>query len=236
MTETYYFGAYWGQRQETIEACTDRAHRFLSCLAECHPTFREWRVGWRAVSRRQKLSIPYDREALTQLLLAGRSRSDSDNQVIEDLGFRLGLWTPDTQGDGTALSLHCGSYSPAVGNSCVLNLFSHIEAYSTPALIAIATCLVVEWKPEKAFVISREYRERILDQYGENAALVGWITYVQAKSNRLQALLPPSVQIHSLDENACLVVLTDEIFTVENQSHVAKADLVRSILIEEGLI
>ncbi len=238
MTETYYAGAYWGQRQETIEACTDRAHRFLSCLAECHPTFREWRVNWRPVSKGQKLSMPFDRETLTQLLLKGRSRYDSDNQVIEDLGFALGVWTPVAQGSGIALSLHCGCYSPVVGNNCVLDLNSPIETYTTSALLAVVECLVVTWDPEEAFIISREYRDRILDQYGEDAALVGWITYIRAESDRLRALLPSSVQIHSLDEgeNACLVVITDETFTVEDQSLVARADLVRSILIEQELI
>jgi len=232
MTETYYAGAYWGQRQETVEACTDRAHRLLTCLAECHPPFREWRV----VGRKQRLSAPFEREPLTKLLLAGRSRYDSNHQVIEDLGFRLALWTPGGHGGDAGLSFHCGCYSPAVGNNCVLNLDLPIAAYDTATLLAMVECLIAAWEPEEAFIISREYRDRLLDQYGEDAAKVGWITYVRAAPERLRALLPPTVQIHPLDANASLVVITDETFTVDNPSHVATADAVRFILIEQGLL
>src|SRR4051794_30187502 len=121
MLETYYIGAYWGARRESADACAHRTQHFLECLAACDPLFLHWfKLGQ---SRKEALQheIKPDQETLQKALLAGKNRTDRD-QVLEDLGFRLGLWTGGNDEGSAGLSIHCGCYSSRVGNSCVIEL------------------------------------------------------------------------------------------------------------------
>jgi len=59
------------------------------------------------------------------LLLAGRNRHDcGDRSVIEDLGFRVGMWNGSSSRDSVGLSVGCGAYSSVkgLGNALVMNL------------------------------------------------------------------------------------------------------------------
>src|SRR5947209_17211529 len=116
MIVSYYIGAYWGIRKETLEECTHRLAGFLMCLAECDPCFAHWFK--KGASRKEALTheINPNIATLQTLLLAGRNRTDIGHKVIEELGFRVGLWNgARNDAETTSLSIHCGSYAPRPG-------------------------------------------------------------------------------------------------------------------------
>src|SRR5215510_5513523 len=91
--EHYYIAGYWGRRRATVDDCAAKATEFLESLAEIEETFRTW--FHTADSEEEALSRPFriDQASLREELLASRSRRDSDNSIVEELGFNLAMWT-----------------------------------------------------------------------------------------------------------------------------------------------
>jgi hypothetical protein len=86
MAETFYAGAYWGHRAESVDACADRLAHFLTGLAQASPVLGSWFKA--ASSRKAALKRPVEPSAaaLRELLLAGRARrDDQDRSVMSEL-------------------------------------------------------------------------------------------------------------------------------------------------------
>src|SRR4051812_37744269 len=91
--ETYYAGVYWGARREDVGECAGRAELFCHMLARGDATLGQWyRAGRTARGSPGHPVHTEDREELKELLLRGRSRTDLDKQIMEDLGFSLRVW------------------------------------------------------------------------------------------------------------------------------------------------
>jgi hypothetical protein len=89
-----------------------------------NPALFKWKE--RANSRPAALKKPYldldDRAVMKQLLLKGRNRTDVGHHVIEDLGFRVGLWNGTTDNTLSAsISLLNGSYCKGIFNVLYLD-------------------------------------------------------------------------------------------------------------------
>lgn len=240
MLESYYLGAYWGVRKETVEECAQRMAGFLACLAECDPCFARWfKTGW---SRKEALTheIKPDIATLQALLLAGRSRTDVGHKIIEQLGFLVGLWNgASDNAESAGLTIDCGSYAPRPGvNSCVIDL-----PYGGPVaerllrvsvLRAVMECVVSAWDPDWAAVMSRSY-QKLVPFPPANAPRMGWLAYL----SRRRGVVPPlplPARVVPLGTHGSLVLLTDERFTASNPAHVEVAKQVRSMLDGAGLL
>ena len=111
MREGYYVGAYWGPRKETALECARRAELFFHMLARCDPAFAQWYRGGRGAPRELPgHPVRPEVKEWEQLFLRGRNRTDVDNEIIEDLGFREAVW--NAKKERTRLDFHCGGYSP----------------------------------------------------------------------------------------------------------------------------
>src|SRR3989442_863361 len=93
MTSRYMLGAYWPARQESIEECGNRLGRFLTELAMCDPVFAIWCERGRSRKEASERHVAVeDRHDLLDLLDRGRNRRDVGRDVIDELGFNVGLW------------------------------------------------------------------------------------------------------------------------------------------------
>ncbi|QDV91613.1 hypothetical protein RAS2_27170 [Phycisphaerae bacterium RAS2] len=152
-------GAFWRPRRESIEQCADRMQAFMEELVQCDEVFASWyQKGWsRKDALRRKVDV-HDRGALLTLLNKGRNRRDYGGEVIEDLGFSVGLWNGGPEERTAGLMIRCGLYSKVFGlgaNSVVLGFPEELgalaDASKTSRVLAItARC----WEPDWAGVFS----------------------------------------------------------------------------------
>jgi len=177
-------------REETAEACAERLIRWLTSLAGIDPLLGEWFELAR--SKRAARSHPIDvrdAERILALVRRGVNRRDTDHQPIPDLGFRVGAWN-GLDAQEVSLIAHCGSYSPWVHSSLVLNLPSAGHApslYRRPVAVAILSATVSAYDPDWALVTTDELGRAQPPRFrpvpkGEppgvpNGAL-GWLTYL----------------------------------------------------------
>jgi Immunity protein 52 len=86
-----YIGAYWGDRRETAFECGERLSRCLLGLGAVDPLLAAWFLKG-ATRSTATVPIALGADDLASLFDRGRNRRDSDGEVIEELGFRVGLW------------------------------------------------------------------------------------------------------------------------------------------------
>ncbi len=168
-----------------------------------------------------------DHADLVRRLLEGRNRGDSDNEVIESLGYSV-LWGNGV-GDHRAaamLRVHIGASSVAIGNSVVLNL---PEPDAVPNLYTRETahkllCALVQLFNPDSVLWSNQ---NLLDEQSEpdrpsedgrgyiSGTLVGepagWANYL-SDSNPVRfdaTLLPASATVEQLGDGTLLTLASD---------------------------
>ncbi len=211
MNSRHFLGAYWPSRRESIVECADRLAKFLSALADCDPDLATWyeQGGSRKGASALKASIE-DNDYLLNLLNRGRSKRDVGRDVIEELGFRVGLWN-GVNGDREAtLSITCGIYwdgpNPNAGlsNSVVLQLPKSLGALSEAKNMARVLTVVAEaWEPTWAGVLSRAaMRAR---HFNPALPFVDWMAYVPSEIDQVPS---PSTVLRLAGLGSIVVVQT----------------------------
>lgn len=178
-SERSYVGAYWGDRQESASKGGARLAACLGALAGIEPLLATWfRTGMTRAEASMPMSLDVD--ALTDLLTEGRNRGDLDNDVIEDLGFSVGLWNGAPAEIG--LSAHVGSYAnhPGILNNFLLRLpkpdESSAHLYRPDAGVEIVEAIVEAWQPDWATWSSPPLRG---SQKPSREPEIGWLTYLR---------------------------------------------------------
>ena len=236
MYEWHYVGAYWGPRKETAQECARRAELFFQLLARCEPTFTQWYRGGRGAPRELPgHPVRSDVAQWEQLFLRGMLRSDVDNTVIEEFGFREFVW--NAKKERTRVEVRCGGYSPGATNSCLLSPpeegVVRERLLRAAVLTEVLTSVVLAWDPDYAMASSSEMVDLI--QKRKREVRVGWLTYLSRRLGRLPPL-PAPVRIEPVGELGWLLVLSPEAMTASNPEHVAYTARVRELLDRAGLI
>jgi hypothetical protein len=236
MYEWYHVGGYWGPRRETALECSQRAERFFHILARCDPTFAQWyRRGRGAPRTLPGHPVRPEAKEWEQLFLRGRLRTDVDNEVIEELGFREYVW--NAKKERTRIEIHCGGYSPGSTNSCLLKPPEEgpvrERLLRAPVLAEILTSMATTWEPDFAVATSVEMVDLIQKRKWE--VRVGWLTYLSRRLGMVPPL-PAPVRIEPVGELGWLLTLSPEPMTASNPEHVAFTARVRELLDRAGLI
>lgn len=240
MIETYYVGAYWGPRRESVDQCAQRAHTLLHHLEPLDESFARWFPPTRS-HRHAPQPISRDVGALQALFSQGRTQND-EGAVIEDLGFHIsldnGMWPGSRQREFAWLRFKAGSYADHVPNTCLLSPPSAGEPRERlvqASLFAnILRAMVLAWEPERCIATSHAHRE-LVSERGTVGTFVGWIMYFPDKLGPLPPL-PHPVQVEHVKDRGSLLILTPERFTASNPEHVALAARVRETLSQAGLM
>src|SRR5260370_11687870 len=156
----YKLRAFWKPRKETINACADRLIWFLTALAACDAIFSRWYKLGLARSKALQAEIDFgNRESLIDLLEKGRHRKDVGKEVMEELGFSVGMWNGGTPAKSVGLSVSCGSYwtgpNGIGGNSVVIDLPEELGVLGRSQCMANVLVVVAKcWEPDRAHVSS----------------------------------------------------------------------------------
>lgn len=230
-------GAFWGARQESVDACAERASAFLTRLSACDRIFAHWFERARSPMQAFEGAQGPDHDVLTKLLLKGRNRTDVGRNVLEDLGFSLSLWNGVKDDGDTRLGVSCGVYSPWNHNSCVIELPERVPAAERVLTVETLTCVVratvSSWEPDWAWVVSNTHLGLL--ELVDLKPNVGWLLYLAAARGEIPKL-PPPARVVPIEGHGNLIVVTEERFSAKHPEHVEAASLVAEILEGAGLL
>jgi hypothetical protein len=147
---SYTVGTYWGQREESRQACANRISVFLQGLAAQGAVLSRW-YRLLASPKAPLRELPRDVDGLLPLLEV--NRLDIGGEVIVDLGFYFSAWNGWNADLPASLSVGCGAFNSAVGNRAVVCFDS--EASPTLDLLReILRVAVTAFDPEDGVVVS----------------------------------------------------------------------------------
>jgi hypothetical protein len=138
--------AYRKTRQRSLEDCIGDTMELFTDLQKIDGEIFKWKNL--AKSKKTAMRNPYldfsDRDLVKRLLLAGRNRTDTTKEVIEDLGYHLSFWNGSAGDDLSAqISFSNGGYSKFVGNVLYLEFpdFGDIATDDAHAAHLITVCI-----------------------------------------------------------------------------------------------
>lgn len=177
--ESYYVGAYWGDRRESAVECARRLSDCLAALAKLDPLLSSWRHRGRSKAAAQA-PVEMHIDALERLLLDGRNRRDTDRSVIEELGFRVGIWNGREPMIGLSASVGKDTGAPGLMNSFLLELPAPsgdaARLYDHPVALSIVEAIAASWEPDWATWASNSLRHA--QDAPARTPVVGWMTFL----------------------------------------------------------
>lgn len=226
-----YIGAYWSPRQESVSSCASRAKKMFSSLASHSAVFSRWyELG---ESRKDALKRSVDTnntDKIAEFLQKGRGRRDDDKSIIEDLGFRIGLWNGENDQFSASISIRCGLYvaNPNLSNSIVVNLPSTLDILANwETMLSVFSSIVEAWQPDYGGVIDR--RSRDTRNYIPHIPFVDWMVYIAGKEVALSNISKPSV-VHKVEQLGWIIVVQAEPVQFDNPDHLRNVRAVESAL------
>lgn len=149
---TYIVGVYWGQREESRQACANRCSAFFNSMATQDIGLAKWykKSGTRKTAPSE---LPHDANLLRSILKT--NNRDIGGDAIAELGFNLSAWTGGDADTSASLSLTCGAYSPVIRNVAVV-AFDTKAKPSLDTLQLVFKAAVAAFEPEDGVVSSLE--------------------------------------------------------------------------------
>lgn len=229
MMESYFAGAYWLGRSESVEQCARRASAFFQFLGRIEPTWNRWCETGDSFEEASRKQVATDEASL-------RAHFSRKDRRLGD-AFMYWLWAGATPDETTKVSGTCGSADPWTPSSCVLSPSEQgpiaDRLVTATVLSQVVREMALIWEPEFGLATSSEH-------YGSTSSrpkmgtLPGWVMYFSRQRGTVPPL-PAPVRVEPVGELGTLVVLTPERFTATNPEHVALASQVQQVLDAAGL-
>jgi hypothetical protein len=232
MRETYYAGAYWGCRPESLQECARRAETFFRLLSGCHPDYARWYEKHNSIKRALQLQFEPTYDTFVRFF------SKKKYQIWDDC-FIFGAWTGHVEEDrGGMVTLVCGSPAEGAPNNVLLYFPSEgpgtERLLTLPVLTGVMRAMALAWEPDWAVATSDDLRGS-LSRKGFAGTFVGWLTYISHQWGEVPAL-PEPVRVEPVEDKGKLVVLSPERLSAANPEHLALGHRVQQVLEERGLL
>lgn len=223
--DSFYLGAYWGSRRETALQCGERLAACIARLSEIDGALGSWfRRGASKVAA--KTPVGSDAASLEQLLAKGVNRRDVDGEVLEELGFSVGLWNRATPAVGLSGTMGAHPSFQGVLNSVVFDFpppeADALRLYKPIVAEAIFDAVVETWEPSWATWTSHALRNA--QGAPPREPVLGWLTYVAAPIT----LELPGVTMRALHGGTAIRIGSDVAGTGEGSVVAARSQLVRA--------
>lgn len=177
--DPFYLGAYWRSRRESSLRCGERLAMCMARLGEIDEALGSWfrRAASKAAA---KTPVDLDPESLGRLLAQGVNRRDVDGEVIEELGFSLGLWNRARPAVGLSGTVGAHPSFHGVLNSIVFDFpppeAEALRLYEPRVAEAIFDAVIEAWEPDWATWTSHALRD--VQGAAPREPVVGWMTYL----------------------------------------------------------
>ena len=204
----FVLGAYWGPREESLEACTARLFDCLQGLAQVSPVLDGWYRKGASKAAASREPVGRSLEQLEKLLDSGRQRTDFGGDIMADLGFSAALWNRQSA-RAAAWSVSCGAFPPpgvGVSNVFVVDWPERAPGLTVERDLSVAKAamrvVVQAWEPDWATWTTHAMRE--LQQASARHPVLGLLTYFGPR--RMLPQLGPDVVAEPLGGGQMLVV------------------------------
>src|ERR1700723_2048094 len=108
LIDTFYLGAYWGSRAETL---ADVAPKALETLAELRQTDEQFLNYYNTAYGRKKAlekEVPLELEYIKRLCLGTVRKGELGTNGFAKMGFLFGVWTGQKEGESSAVQFTVG--------------------------------------------------------------------------------------------------------------------------------
>ncbi|MGV9210899.1 Imm52 family immunity protein [Micromonospora sp. RB23] len=218
MADLFYVGAYWGPRTESAAECADRLASCLGQIGAVHPALATWFRKGKSKSAASGKPVATNGEALKELLIGGRNRTDVGGDVIDELGFNVALWNKNAV--PISFSTTCGA-SPAM--TSIMNYFTlelpapsdaSAELYDPAVARAVFWAVVESWNPRWATFAS--YSMRATQAGTPGRPVGGWMTYISGVAST-SAVENSEVSVERFSNGAVLTAGADPLHVSDAQ-------------------
>jgi hypothetical protein len=194
-SDSFLAAVYWGARPETAAGA---AERFLGTVTELEATGDPLFTGWSIVKGRKAVALPRDTEELAEFVATEVHRRDSDNSVMEDLGYEFNAYSGDEYDLRSAtVSASCGTTStePPIPNNALITPSRFQDAGETLPLVAdeLLAALVDAWDPDWGMFTSywrRKAQDPDRRSKGTDVPYVGVLTWLSDRLGSVPADIP----------------------------------------------
>ena len=242
--------AYWGNRQESAEACAERLAQMLTRLAPIDPVYSQWfqlDETWEVASK-PFCAMPPKASELARIFDGNRfykdpRYKDAPRVVWPELGFSVGAWNGRSDADGkgktyfAAFSARPGRFDDkrSAPNHVSVEIPTRRLANGRPwkasdvkqVLLAVAEA----WDATYVVVTSSQMRKIVPQEanYQYIWPFAGWLTYL-ASPYSLTVWPDEDIKVERFDNKAMLATLCEEPFDTDNPHHLELAKEMHSAL------
>ena len=178
MIDTYYLGAYWGSRAETLADVASKALETLAELRQTDEQFLNYYTTGYSRKKALKKEVPLELEYIKRLCLSMVRKGELRTNGFAKMGFLFGVWTGQKEGESSVVQFTIGHQftTPHLSNVCVISL--PYEGAAAERLLQkevskrILAILAKIWNPDYAVLTSHHLRDKL--GVGNE---IGWITY-----------------------------------------------------------
>jgi hypothetical protein len=187
----------WGPRGAGLDACAEATVDFLQRLA---PYFSGFQTLEEIGGKKNRRLL--DANSFKSVLERGVNRTDVGNEVIEDLGYQVGLCARSSAVTSYDIDivLNLGVTSPAVHNEVSISLGAFdrmpaelMAAVDWPGLMEV---LVDAWLPDCGSLTTPDLGNRLRLR---KALYIGWLTYLSESQFPRLPSLPQGVVVRHLE-------------------------------------
>ena len=161
-------GAYWSGRSEPEDAAASRVAQFLAAIARLDPQLSAWLPTGGGGTARERAIPSFDTAVIRRYF--SRIRTDTDDRVIEDLGWHVSLWS----GGDVSLRATIGLFAPNQSNSVVLTFGPRASRLGVETQTQILRVMIKTFEPDHAVATDNETLDAVAAELPWQA---GWITY-----------------------------------------------------------
>ena len=186
MDGSFFAGAYWGSRKETLDMVSKRTYKFIKRISSFSTEFSEWYMLGMNRKEALKNKITMTEEFIKELYLMDSKNTDMADQGQSTAFFSLGLWNGKRDEEASNLNFTLGGEfkTKNISNCCVLKL--PFEGSFRDWLIKFENAkqllelFIDEWNPDFARFSSYNLSKRL-----SNGKKLGWITYWNHESEAI---------------------------------------------------
>jgi len=178
--DSFYIGAYWGSRTDSLVEVTVKTQTILQKLSKIDAHFLNWYKPSTSREKALRHPINYNSDGydINQIILNCVKKNELNSYGIAKYGFVFNFWSGHKEGETANISFSVGmSFSTQhLSNCCLINLpdlgDAHGRLLKLNIVLQIMDVMIEEWDPEYCVLTSKKLRDEL--NVGNQ---LGWVTY-----------------------------------------------------------
>ena len=108
MIDSFYIGAYWGSRAESLSEVRNKVLQTFEKLATTDEQFSNWYEGGMSRKKAMEKKVVFDKETIERLSLQQVKKGELDEKGFAKMGFLFGVWSGHSDEESSSISFNVG--------------------------------------------------------------------------------------------------------------------------------